>query len=183
MGIKLKYGCNAGGYMMNKKMVARVIFLILVIGTLITIFAFSSQGGIQSKSVSRTVMREIVDINPKTKYLSDVEKERIVEESQPFIRKTAHFTIYMVLGMMVMGFCSTYDLNWKKKLIITILCGLIYAVSDEIHQGFTGDGRTPKVFDVCVDTLGTLTGAFIMLGGIRFVKYGLNSKILKFSNK
>ena len=52
---------------MNNKVVARVIFLILALCTLVTIFIFSSQDGVQSKSVSKKVMREIVDINPKTK--------------------------------------------------------------------------------------------------------------------
>lgn len=156
---------------MNNKVVARVIFLILALCTLVTIFIFSSQDGVQSKSVSKKVMREIVDINPKTKYLSEKEKNKIVEKSQTVIRKTAHFTIYMLFGIMVMGFCSTYDAKWNKRLAITILCGLIYAISDEIHQAITGGGRTPRVFDVCIDTIGTLTGSFIMLGIVHLVKH------------
>ena len=98
-------------------------------------------------------------------------KNKIVEKSQPVIRKTAHFTIYMLFGIMVMGFCSTYDAKWNKRLVITILCGLIYAISDEIHQAITGGGRTPRIFDVCIDTIGTLTGAFIMLGIVNLVKH------------
>ena len=156
---------------MNNKVVARVIFLILALCTLVTIFIFSSQDGVQSKSVSKKVMREIVDINPKTKHLSEKEKNKIVEKSQPVIRKTAHFTIYMLFGIMVMGFCSTYDAKWNKRLVITILCGLIYAISDEIHQAITGGGRTPRIFDVCIDTIGTLTGSFIMLSIIHLVKH------------
>ena len=39
---------------------------------------------------------------------------------------------------------------------------LVYAVSDEIHQGFV-DGRTPKVLDVGIDTLGGLAGAGFIL--------------------
>lgn len=62
-----------------------------------------------------------------------------------------------------MGFISTYKLEEKKKITITILFGLIYAISDEIHQGITGEGRSPRIFDVYIDTLGTATGSFVML--------------------
>lgn len=162
---------------MKSKIIIRTIFLLLTIYTLVTIFIFSSQDGTKSESVSTMVMRKIVDINPKTRKLSESEKNIIVKKSQPFIRKTAHFTIYMLFGIMVMGFCSTYEAKWNKKLAITILCGLIYAISDEIHQAITGGGRTPRVFDVCIDTMGTLVGSFIMLWIMHFIKY--NKPILQ----
>ena len=159
---------------MRNNIIARVIFFILSLCTLVAIFIFSSQDGVQSKTVSKNVTREIVDINPKTKDLRENEKDKIVEKSQPFIRKTAHFTIYMLFGIMLMGFCSAYDAKWNKRLAITVICGLIYAISDEIHQAITGGGRTPRIFDVCIDTIGTLTGSFIMLGLVHLVKCNKN---------
>lgn len=162
---------------MKKEIIQRTIFLILILCTFATIFSFSSQDGVQSKSVSRTVMRKIVDIYPKTKGLNEKEKNAIVEKAQPFIRKTAHFTIYMIAGIMIMGFCSTYNLKWNKKLIITFLIGFTYAISDELHQGITGGGRTPRIFDIFIDSFGILTGAFIILGVLYFIKN------LKYSRK
>lgn len=159
---------------MKSKIIIRIIFLQLTICTLVTIFIFSSQDGTKSKSTSTTVMREIVDINPKTKKLNESEKDIIVEKSQPFIRKTAHFTMYMVLGINLIGFYSTFDLKSRKRILLTVLCGLIYAISDEIHQGITGGGRTPKIFDVCIDTIGTYIGTFIMLGFVKLVKNNKN---------
>lgn len=149
---------------MRGKIIARIIFSILILGILATIFIFSSQDGKKSKSVSQEFMRKIVDIYPKTSKLSNKEKEKIVEKSQPFIRKTAHFTIYMVAGLLMMGFLSTYELKWSKKLIFTLILGLIYAGLDEIHQGYTGGGRTPRLFDVFIDCLGVLSGSIIILG-------------------
>lgn len=148
---------------MVENKIARVIFLLLTILTLIVIFVFSNQGGSQSETTSTGVTRTIIDIHPKTKNMEEKNKQELVEELQPIIRKIAHFTIYMTLGIMFMGFISTYKLEEKKKITITILFGLIYAISDEIHQEITGEGRSPRIFDVYIDTLGTATGSFVML--------------------
>lgn len=156
---------------MTGKLIERIIFIILILATFATIFSFSNQDGTESKSVSRKVMREIVDIYPGTNKLSEKEKNEIVEKMQPFIRKTAHFTIYMIAGIMIMGFISTFDLKWNKRIAVTLLLGVIYAISDEIHQGFTGGGRTPRIFDVCIDSLGVLTGAVIVLGILMLINY------------
>ena len=107
-------------------------------------------------------MRKIVEINPKTKNLSQNEKNTIIEKSQPVIRKLAHYSIYLVSGFFIMAFFSTFDIKQKKCIFFTITIGLLYAISDELHQGFSS-GRTPRVFDVCVDTLGIITGSFIVI--------------------
>ncbi len=39
---------------------------------------------------------------------------------------------------------------------------LIYAATDELHQGFV-DGRSPKVMDVIIDTIGGLAGAGVII--------------------
>lgn len=147
---------------MKKKQTIRIILSVIILGVLATIFIFSNQNGNKSKSVSEKFMRTIVDINPKTSKLSNKEKQEIVIKSQPFIRKTAHFTIYMITGFLIMGFLSTYDLKISKKLAITIILGIIYAIFDELHQGFVG-GRTPRIFDVFIDFLGVLTGSINVL--------------------
>ncbi len=155
---------------MKKEIIRRIIFLILTLCTFTTIFGFSSQNGTESKSVSKTVMRKIVDIYPKTKKINEKDKEKIVEKSQPFIRKTAHFTIYMIAGIMIMELFNTYNLKWNKKLIITFIIGFTYAISDELHQGITGGGRTPRIFDVFIDSLGVLTGIAIVLERVYYAK-------------
>ena len=148
---------------MKNKNILRAIFFILILITFSIIFCFSSQDGNKSKSVSKQVMRTIVDVNPKTNKLNEVEKEDVVEKSQPYIRKLAHFTIFTIAGILIMGFLSTYDFHWKKKLVITLIFGVLYAISDEIHQFFTGGGRTARIFDVFVDSLGVFIGACFVL--------------------
>ncbi len=147
---------------MEKRQIIRIVFSILIIGVFTTIFIFSNQNGSKSKSVSEKFMYFIVELNPKTSKLDYEEKQEIVIKSQPFIRKVAHFTIYMVLGLLVMIFLSTYNMKLSKKLAIAIFLGIVYAIGDELHQGFIG-GRTPRVFDVFIDFLGVLTGSLVVI--------------------
>ena len=43
-----------------------------------------------------------------------------------------------------------------------ILLGMLYAISDEIHQGFS-PGRSPRIADVYIDTLGVILGTLLIL--------------------
>ena len=50
--------------------------------------------------------------------------------------------------------------NWR--MILSILLGMLYAISDEIHQGFS-PGRSPRIADVYIDTLGVILGTLLIL--------------------
>ena len=143
--------------------VKRIIFLILSIAVAIIIFKFSSQDGEKSGSTSRGFVREIVDVLPSTRKLDEEKKDKIVEDSQPFVRKLAHFSIYTLLGICLFNFFNTYGWSTKRTIILTIITGAIYAASDEIHQLFS-DGRTPLITDVFIDTFGALCGSGIVVG-------------------
>ena len=114
----------------------RIILITLLCLTFFQIFQFSNENSTKSSSRSREVMRKIVNIFPYTKNLSEKTKTKIVEKSQPIIRKLAHFSIYALVGVLIMAFVSTYKLLLWKKFGISILVGLIYAISDEFHQSF-----------------------------------------------
>ena len=45
---------------------------------------------------------------------------------------------------------------------MTIVIGILYAISDEFHQSFS-PGRTPKVTDVYIDTLGIILGVLLVI--------------------
>lgn len=130
--------------------------------TFVTIFRFSSQEGNKSSEVSKKVARKIINTFPYTKNLSEETKLKMVERSQPIIRKLAHFSIYTVVGVCIMGFISTYKVILLKKFIVSLSVGLIYAISDEFHQSFV-PGRGPSVRDVCIDTAGVFLGIIIVL--------------------
>ena len=145
-----------------KSTIFRILIVTLLGLTFLAIFQFSNQNSNESNGLSKKVARKIVDIFPYTKNLSETTKNKIVKASQPIIRKGAHFSIYMAVGILIMTFVSTYKITLRKKLIISILVGITYAISDEIHQSFT-PGRTPSPIDVGIDTCGVIFGIIIVL--------------------
>ena len=147
---------------MLKRTLFRITMLILLGLTFVSIFNFSNQDGQASSGLSRKVARKLVDVFPYTKNLSEKTKNKIVEKSQPIIRKGAHLSIYTLVGIFIMSFLSTYRLHLKYKFLISLLVGLIYAVSDEIHQSFI-PGRTASIRDVCIDTSGVFLGIIMVL--------------------
>ena len=164
--------------MENLKLI-RVIFAILIIGMCFIIFSFSNQNGSESKSVSREFVRKIVDTLPQTKNKSESEKRKIVEDAQFFVRKLAHFSVYTALGAISMCFVSTYKISDKKRIIFSFGIGFIYAVMDEIHQIFS-PGRTARVYDVAIDSVGVIFGILIIVGIINLIR---KSRVKKQENK
>ena len=155
---------------MNLKM-QRIVFAILTIATFVIIFIFSSQNGEKSGSTSREFIKKIIEIFQIDKNLSENEKENLIENSQFIIRKLAHFTIYTIAGVNIYGFFNTYDMKRKNKILVALFVGIVYAISDEVHQMFSG-GRTPAVRDVAIDSCGVLfgIGVFIFLNKIMNIK-------------
>ena len=153
---------------MNLK-IQRIIFGILTAITFITIFIFSNQNGEKSGSVSRDFTKKVIEILHIDKNLNEIEKENLIENSQFIVRKLAHFTIYTIAGINLYGFINTYNIKNKYKMIGTLLVGIIYAISDEIHQMFSG-GRTPAVMDVFIDSCGVLFGINMFLITNKIIK-------------
>ena len=145
-----------------KIIIFRIITMIFLGLTFISIFNFSNQDGQTSGGLSRKVARKIVDVFPYTKNIKEEAKNKIVEKSQPIIRKGAHLSIYTLVGIFIMSFISTYKIHLKYKFLISILVGLIYASSDEIHQSFI-PGRTASIIDVGIDTAGVFLGIILVL--------------------
>lgn len=156
---------------MNIK-IQRIIFVILTLATFVTIFIFSNQNGNLSGSTSRGFTKKIIEILRIDKNLSETEKENLIENSQFVVRKLAHFTIYTVAGINIFGFFNTFDIKKKNKILCALFTGAVYAMSDEIHQMFSG-GRTASPIDVCIDSCGVLfgIGIFLLVKNIRNMKY------------
>ena len=71
----------------------------------------------------------------------------------------AHFTIYLVLGILV--FLMLKEYNIKDTIIVSLLICIIYALTDEIHQLFIV-GRSGNLIDCLIDTLGSITGILVL---------------------
>ena len=155
----------------------RITTLILLVLTFISIFNFSNQDGQASSGVSRKVAKKIIDIYPYTKNLNEENKNQIVKKIQPIIRKGAHLSIYTLVGILMMSFISTYNIKLKYRFLISILVGLVYASSDEIHQSFI-PGRNASIIDVGIDASGVLLGIILVLIIISAYKKLTKNKIM-----
>ena len=114
--------------------ILRGVLILLLLCTFWLIFNFSSQDSKKSSSVSKEVSKNIV--NTFHKKDSENSKAQRIKQLEPIIRKCAHFSIYMVVGILLICLFNTYNLDNKKKIIICITIGFAYACSDEIHQMF-----------------------------------------------
>lgn len=164
---------------MKNVSIKQVIGLLLIIIWMVIIFLFSNQQGNASSVTSNKVTKEIIEVLPSTKHLEENQKNEIVKKVNPIMRKIAHYTIYLVGGILIMFFISTIVQSEKRGVLFSVLIGIVYAITDEIHQMFM-DGRTAKITDVFIDTLGVITGILLLL----FVKeiYHRYNKIKQIQN-
>lgn len=151
----------------------RVLFLIMLLIAFYVIFNFSAQNGEDSGSLSEKVTRFIVEIVSKIKTMDISRKVYYIQKLHPIVRKLAHFSIYTVVGFSIMGFMCTFDIRNIFKVIISLGVGVTYAISDEVHQYFI-PGRGPSIIDVGIDSLGVITGIFILVTLIVFTEAIVN---------
>lgn len=134
--------------------------LILIIIWMIIIFMFSNQSATQSSKLSdslidNTIVKVYEIFNGK---VNKEQRAKIIDKYSYFIRKSAHFTLYFILGIL----CFTFFKDFTKHYVIySIMVCFLYAVSDEIHQMFSIE-RGPGVIDVLIDTLGSLASIIIL---------------------
>lgn len=124
-----------------------IIKIILVIIWMIVIFSFSNQKAVDSTKLSDGFIRNTI-----SKVINDDRPETISKFVTP-VRKSAHFCVYLILGLLVM---NCFSIN-KKYILYSIVICLLYSISDEIHQIFV-PGRSGEVLDVIIDTFGSFIG-------------------------
>ncbi len=142
--------------------IRKVLSTALVIIWMITIFYFSHQQGTGSSSTSKNVSMIIVNILDIKNEMTEEQKEEIVETIEPVIRKLAHYTLYMLGGILIINSVNAYIKEDIKTIRYSSLIGVIYAISDELHQLFI-NGRSGKIIDVVIDSIGIFTGIAMYL--------------------
>ena len=111
----------------------KVIKLILVILCMITIFMFSSDKDYESSRKSNSIITGIADVFSKKK-LSDVEKDKYINKYVFVVRKTAHFTIYLILGLLVISLLKEYMIiSWKSVFFSLLIVFYMLAVMSSIN--------------------------------------------------
>lgn len=159
-----------------KLIIIRIILSILILINFITIFGFSEQNGEQSTGLSRSITLSVLNTFGDYNEPLTEEQETQVLNVEHIIRKLAHFTIYTILGILLMSLAETFDFTNKKRLLLSVLIGFLYASLDEFHQSYT-PGRTPLFIDVIIDTLGVIVGSLFVLICIKIIQNKRNKKI------
>jgi VanZ family protein len=129
---------------MNKK---NIINIILVIIWMSFIFIMSSFDATKSSNQSNFIINIISN-------LFNIDN---IEILSLIIRKSAHFTEYLILSLLVSNLINGYN----KKIYISLILCILYAMSDEIHQGFVAY-RSPQITDVLIDSTGAFFGVMII---------------------
>ena len=124
----------------------KIIKLILIILWMGLIFSFSSDNADKSTVKSDGVIIRICETVLNRK-LNDTEKEKYTSKYIVPVRKSAHFTLYFILGILVFLFVKDFTAMKYKVVLICVLVVLLYSISDEVHQLFV-PGRSGEVLDV-----------------------------------
>lgn len=136
----------------------KIIKLTLVILCMALIFCFSSDNADASTKKSDGIIIKTCEF-VLGRELTEEEKVKYIDDFVFIVRKGAHLTIYLILGVLLMSYFKELYLVNKKGLIIAFIICFLYACSDEIHQAFV-PGRSAEFRDVLIDSLGSLIGIY-----------------------
>lgn len=148
--------------MTNRKNI-RVVLTVLLCLWMALIFFFSAQDSSRSSKVSGGFTKTVITLVYRDfDGLSDEQQAEIIRAVSHFVRKTAHFMEFFILGAIAFMLLRTFD---GVPVFIGILAPLafsaFYAVTDEIHQYFVS-GRACRVSDMLLDTVGAFTSIMIL---------------------
>lgn len=162
----------------------KLLYLLPAMMLMILIFYFSSQEASASTETSTSLGRGIIFV--KCAVLGEDLSESEIEKQALYIdhavRKTAHATEYMVLGILLcLGIFKSEICGKVKKVstpdavksientgvsrkiniyLISACVAILYACSDELHQYFV-PGRSAQLGDVLIDSAGAIVGVLI----------------------
>ena len=148
--------------------IKKIITIILIIAWMTLVFYFSNQISDESSKLSGEITQAILN------FFNILEGKTLEQQSaiETIIRKLAHYSIYTIGGILILSHVNLYKISANKKVIVSQLIGTLYAATDEIHQLFV-PGRSGETRDVCLDSLGVITGIIITLIIQKMIKRGI----------
>lgn len=146
---------------MSKEKCKKIIYFALIIVWMLTVFLFSNQNGNESQKTSKSVTEIIVKILTYNQNITESKRLNLIDNTDYIVRKLAHFSIYLLGGLLIYNYINTFDLKLNKKIVISIGIGGLYATFDETHQYFVPE-RSARILDVCIDSLGIAIGVMLM---------------------
>lgn len=130
---------------------------------MVLIFSLSSQNAETSSQTSGSVIESVAEIfYPGFSDMTETQQNEIIGALQFIVRKTAHFTLYAVLGALsFLSVISYRSLKYRLRIFLSAGICLLYAASDEFHQLFVA-GRSGEIRDICIDFCGSLLAITVL---------------------
>ena len=122
-------------------------------------FMFSSEVAVESSSTSGNIIRSLISLFEPDISLDTLELK--VELYQPIIRKLAHLMLYIIGGLLISNSLEQYKGNIKYTKTLSVLLGMLYATTDELHQLLV-PGRSGEIVDILIDTIGVCIGMCVI---------------------
>ena len=140
-----------------KKAIFRVASLLLLTLNMLLIFSLSAQEAAESEKLSGGFTNKVFSaLYPGFDEMDEQEQAQTIAKVAFPVRKTAHFSIYCLLGIFsFMTFVSYTGISFRLRAALSFVLCVLYASSDEFHQLFV-KGRSGEVRDVVIDSLGAL---------------------------
>lgn len=143
-----------------KKRVYRVILWLITLCIMGMMFGFSAQDQTQSGGLSAKISEPLTAwIASHQENMDAHSRYELYQQVDWYVRKTAHFSEYALLGMLLTLLLDAYAVRW---VWLSWLGCTVYAATDEIHQLFSA-GRTARWQDVLIDSSGAMTGMLFIL--------------------
>ena len=120
------------------------------------IYYMSAQTGSESSGLSDIV---VAYINKIYSCFGKLDYNTFHDLTVGFIREGAHFGEFMILGILI--YINMTDFFDDHVVWYSVLAGVTYAVSDEIHQYFVPN-RVCDIFDIFMDSCGCIVGVIIV---------------------
>ena len=138
--------------MKQQKKKKKLISWILLLSWMAFIFYMSQQTGQVSSGQSGKIVLLLSKIG------IEISQDNISKITF-IIRKSAHFSEYFVLYILLFNVIKNY-IHSKKIILYSIMGVIIYAASDEFHQYFV-PGRSAAIKDVFIDTCGGIAASIV----------------------
>ena len=144
----------------------RFIFITITLIWTAVIFSFSLQSGEVSGDLSGSVLEALLGF-----FMPGVlESPEKLELFHLILRKCAHFTEFMILGVLSSIALKYMQIGYKS--IIGLGYCVLIASLDETLQLFVS-GRAGRVQDVLIDSAGALVGIVVVFICFKFIKCDL----------
>lgn len=142
---------------MQRNKTRMILYFLLMLAIMITIFCFSAQNAETSKNLSNSFSESFLG-----KILDKILPRLYSQNFSTDIRKYAHMFEFLCLGVSAALF--SHEL-FNYKTVLSAVCAelicVLYSASDEWHQTFV-PGRSGQLSDVLVDSYGFTSGVILL---------------------